>query len=422
MSNDLLTQHESFQYASAFERWLSGMTSLGNLQIRRVELDQKLGLRDSSGNLIEELISEKYLHDLEALDSFTKDAPPGLLPPSDQVILRSKSDDALNSFIMDAREMVESNPDGSTNPLATLFRKEITRQNYRNTALLAVLALIFLVSGFVALSHLKDLRKIRVQMEIERQKLDDTNLALKEIDNELQLRLDRERIERSEHEWLDKTVRSMSSQFKSTIDPDAIAESLVEGLGRALDVDVVLFYSFPNFPMPRLWKQWHRRSDTNVDGSLVVENESELFTLVENLWSKKRTIVVNDSHLINIAQDPNPKLAELSQMSARSWILVPLGAGTEILGCFGVGMFEKPRVWSGAEIELVEKVVSEVADVFIQARLFRQSMQIAENDAEVNRLVELDRVKNDLIENMNHELRTPLSSIIGYLAVIMSDT
>mgnify|MGYP001572566224 FL=1 len=48
MSNDLLTQHESFQYASAFERWLSGMTSLCNLQIRRVELDQKLGLRDSS--------------------------------------------------------------------------------------------------------------------------------------------------------------------------------------------------------------------------------------------------------------------------------------------------------------------------------------------------------------------------------------
>jgi signal transduction histidine kinase len=258
-------------------------------------------------------------------------------------------------------------------------------------------------------------------MESEREKLIESNVALKQVDDELQLRLDQERIDRVAREWLSSTIRSISSQFKSTIVPDTIAESLVESLGRALGVDIVLFYSFPNFPMQRIWKQWHPQADAGVEESMVVENESDLFQLVESLWNKKRSIVVNDSHLINVSQDPVPKLAAMSQMRARSWVMVPLGTGSQVLGCLGVGMFENPRVWSAAEIELIQKVVSEVAEVFIQARLFRQSMQIVENDAEVHRLVELDKVKNDFIENMNHELRTPLASIIGYLEVIMDD-
>ncbi|MEO8363281.1 MAG: GAF domain-containing sensor histidine kinase, partial [Ilumatobacteraceae bacterium] len=212
-----------------------------------------------------------------------------------------------------------------------------------------------------------------------------------------------------------------SLEFKSTIVPDTIAESLVEGLGKALGVDVVLFYSFAKNPMPRLWKQWHLKDEPEVEESVVTDYEPELLRLMEHMWNRKRKIIVNDSQLIDIARDPIPELAAITQLGARSWMMVPVGAGTQVLGCVAVGMVESPRVWSGSEIELVEKVIAEVADVFIQARLFRQSMQIAENDSEVNRLVELDKIKNDLIENMNHELRTPLTSIIGYLEVIMDD-
>ena len=420
-SNLLLTQHESLQFASSFERWLSGTTTRTNLEIRRDELAQKLAILGNSGVSTENVITPEYLNSLRALDSYLIGAPPALLSADEQAAIRSASDSDLNMFIIFSRQIAGPGTDGIVDPLATLFQDEIERQNYRNAALLVALTLIFLVAGFIAFTHLRELKKVRNQMVIEGQKLDESNVALKQVDNELRLRLDQERIDRAEREWLNSSVKSISLGFKATIDPDTIAESLVDGLGQVLGVDVVLFYSFAKHPMPRLWKQWHLKPEPEITESVVTEHESDLMRLMEHLWNRNRKIIVNDSSLIDIAHDPIPKLAAITQLGARSWMMFPLGAGTQILGCIAVGMVEKPRVWSASEIELVEKVAAEVADVFIQARLFRQSMQIAENDAEVNRLVELDKTKNDLIENMNHELRTPLTSIIGYLEVIMDD-
>ncbi len=47
--------------------------------------------------------------------------------------------------------------------------------------------------------------------------------------------------------------------------------------------------------------------------------------------------------------------------------------------------------------------------------------EIAKNEAILGRLVELDKVKSDLIQNVNHELRTQLTAIIGYLDMIIDD-
>lgn len=423
-SNVIQAQQESFQYASSFERWLSGITTRRNLEIRRDELAQKLTLLDISDAATEGQVSPEYIMSLRFLDLYLHGTPLGFLPRDEQINLRSKSEDDLNKFNVLASQLTGSSAVGSVDPLATLFQNEIARQNSRNAALLVALALVVLVvgfMGFVAFTHLRELKRVRNQMEIERQKLDESNIALKQVDNELQLRLDQERIDRAEREWLNSSVKSISLGFKATIDPDTIAESLVDGLGQVLGVDVVLFYSFAKHPMPRLWKQWHLKPEPEINESVVMDHESDLSRLMEYLWNRNRKIIVNDSSLIDIAHDPIPKLAAITQLGARSWMMIPLGAGTQILGCIAVGMVEKPRVWLASEIELVEKVATEVADVFIQARLFRQSMQIAENDAEVSRLIELDKIKNDLIENMNHELRTPLTSIIGYLEVIMDD-
>ncbi len=47
--------------------------------------------------------------------------------------------------------------------------------------------------------------------------------------------------------------------------------------------------------------------------------------------------------------------------------------------------------------------------------------EVAKNESLVGRLVELDKLKNDLIQNVNHELRTPLTSIIGYMDIIIGN-
>ena len=423
-SNVIQAQQESFQFAASFERWLSGITTRKNLEIRRDELAQKLELLDVTDAATEAQVSSEYLMSLRFLDQYLDGTPLGFLPREEQINLRSKSEEDLNQFNVLTSQLTGSSAVGSVDPLATLFQNEVMRQNSRNVALFVALALVLLVIGFIGhfgFTQLRDLRTIRHKLVLENRKLGESNVALKQIDEELQVRLDQERIDREESEWLNSAVRSISSELKITIVPESIAESLVEGLAKTLCVDVVLFYSFANQSMPRLWKQWHLNDESEVEDSLITNYEPDLQRLMEHLWNRNRKIIVNDSNLIDIAHDPIPKLAALTQMRARSWIMVPLGAGSQVLGCVAVGMVDNPRIWSTSEIELIERVVAEVAGVFTQARLFRQSMQIADNDAELSRLVEFDKVKNDLIENMNHELRTPLTSIIGYMEVIMDE-
>ncbi|MEO8363482.1 MAG: hypothetical protein ABI570_03760, partial [Ilumatobacteraceae bacterium] len=226
-SNIILTQHESLQFASSFDRWLSGTTTRANLDIRRSELTEKLAAIDNNGVPTQEHLTDAYLDSLRTLDSYLIGTPNGSLPPDQQVALRASSQSDLNMFIMLASEMTPTDSNGSIDPLETLFQKEIVRQNSRNAALLVALTLIFLVAGFIAFTHLRDLKKVRKKMEIEREKLDESNVAIKQIDDELQLRLNQERIDRAESEWINTTVRSISLEFKSTIVPDTIAESLV---------------------------------------------------------------------------------------------------------------------------------------------------------------------------------------------------
>ena len=300
--------------------------------------------------------------------------------------------------------------------LIRIFRFE---PDYIILMMLLVSTIIF--GGLMVRVRVRIFRRIAVRIETENRKLEETDLALRRVDDELQTRIDNERIETAGRQWLALTVRSISAQLKDTLSPDRIAETVVEGLGRELGVDIVLFYSFPNSTMPRLWKQWHRSTDVLVEESLLIENETGLLKLSESLWNKKRTIIVNDSDEVNVPHDLIPKITATARGRTRSWVMLPFGAGPQVLGCVGVGMAEEVRVWSSIELELIQQVVVDVANVFMHARMFDQMMQIAEHDAAVGRLTAHDKVKDDFIENMSHELRTPLTTIIGYMEMIVGD-
>jgi signal transduction histidine kinase len=132
-------------------------------------------------------------------------------------------------------------------------------------------------------------------------------------------------------------------------------------------------------------------------------------------------IVVNDSETIDALPYLYHELIPIKQVASRSWVLSMLGDVVRGLGYVWIGMSQDAREWSDAEIGFVRRIISDSSQILANAWMISQSMEIAANDAEVERLVELGKVKNSFIENMNHELRTPLTSIIGYLEVIMDD-
>lgn len=419
--NMVVTQHESLLFAVAFEQWLGGTITRRELQIRRALLAQRLIVRDDTGVVNGTRIPLDYFAVLRVLDGYIKVAPSGLLPPADRTVLRTKSSDALKEFAFESREMMKRVSGEMDEQTRQRIRNENTRRTNQYVVVLAILALMSLVTGFLAVSRHRSHQMATARAANERRELEGIRTALERAEVALAARLDLDRMERLDREWIDSGVRSIAEKMRGTVVPDEISELLVEGLGRTLGADFVVFCSFGEFQKSRIVKQWTQPNIAQIDISQITNHEPRLSDLARYLEKISRAIVVTDSRLSDASRDPFPDLLTLSQELARSWILAPVGTANHGFGYVWIGMVNNPRVWSSAEVEFIQQVDAEAAQVLSHAWIFSQAMRIAENDAVVERLVELDNAKDDFIENMNHELRTPLTSIIGYLEMIVGD-
>lgn len=415
------SERESLIFVVSFERWLNGSITLRELQIRRAFLARRLEVSDVEGISNGTRASVGYMKELRALDDYMKLAEPGFLSPDDQIDLRAKSESALKNFVFETNKLVSIVSMGSDERINQLVRIANSNRANSSGAILAVLILVFTVAGSLLVVRLRYFRRVQFLIEHDRQKNEERDSVLRRVEHELQSRLEKERMDRSDQEWIDATTRSISSQFKSTLIPERVAELLGEELGRVLGADTVLSLALDESHLSKFLTQWNQNPKIEFKESYLTQHGSDLFALASRIWRDKRVVTVNDSRLIDISHDPIPKFAEEAQQRLRSWVIAPVGYGPQVLGLLCVAMEEDARVWSAAEVGLIKSVASESANAYINLRIFHQTMQVAENDATVARLIELDKAKNDLIENMNHELRSPLTSIIGYVEMMIGD-
>jgi signal transduction histidine kinase len=99
-------------------------------------------------------------------------------------------------------------------------------------------------------------------------------------------------------------------------------------------------------------------------------------------------------------------------------VIVPILGEKEVIGGLCVGASE-PRSWSADEVALIEAVGRQLGTAAERLRLLRKVHQHARDlEVAVAQLQELDRLKNEFMQNASHELRTPLSLIRGYMELI----
>ena len=297
----------------------------------------------------------------------------------------------------------------------------LVRFDREHNDLLVIVVLTILVSGSLVYSRLRVFRRIAVRIEIEKRKLEETDSALRRANVKLQTRIDNDRKEREEDQWVHATTRSITLQFKSTFIPEKIAEIVVEGLGRALGADIVIGFAVGELYLSEFSKQWNVRPEAKFDESLLKKYGSDMSALADRLWRERRVVVMNDSHLIDVSRGPISGFAAAARQRARSWVVAPISHGPEVLGLLLIAMQEDVRFWSAAEVKLIQDVAFESAYAYLNLQVFSQMAEIVKGDAELDRLAELDKVKNNFIENLNHELRSPLTSIIGYVDLMIGD-
>ena len=98
---------------------------------------------------------------------------------------------------------------------------------------------------------------------------------------------------------------------------------------------------------------------------------------------------------------------------------MPLVYEREVRGMVSYGAKQSGREYSAEDFRALGTLTDQLALSLENGRLYEESIAARRKAEESNqRLVEMDRIKKDFVANICHELRTPVSTIIGYGEVL----
>jgi len=102
----------------------------------------------------------------------------------------------------------------------------------------------------------------------------------------------------------------------------------------------------------------------------------------------------------------------LREAGIGSHLLTPFGVGAEMLGIVAAERAGPGRPWSTAEVDAVESIAADIGRGLHHARLYEAENRLVED------LQSLDAAKSDFFATVSHELRSPLTSIEGYVEML----
>ncbi len=93
-------------------------------------------------------------------------------------------------------------------------------------------------------------------------------------------------------------------------------------------------------------------------------------------------------------------------------VSAPISVGQEMLGLVVVARMAKPGEFNERELAAIGDIARELGRIVLNSRLYESESRL------VAELQELDRYKSELIATISHELKTPLTSIIGHVELL----
>ena len=101
-------------------------------------------------------------------------------------------------------------------------------------------------------------------------------------------------------------------------------------------------------------------------------------------------------------------------------IFIPLVFESHVYGYVAVGPKRSRREYTAEDLRLIGTLTEQLALSLENARLFDELARAYDRaESSMNKLLEMDRIKKNFVANICHELRTPVSTIIGYSEVLL---
>jgi signal transduction histidine kinase len=139
--------------------------------------------------------------------------------------------------------------------------------------------------------------------------------------------------------------------------------------------------------------------------------------LAARAWELGRPVVVHEGNSCpldeGLTEDQRILVRELvADNDGFSLMFAPVAVGRELLGYLLLARDVSVSAWTQDQQEAVMEVGRALGRVVLNARLYERERHL------VGELQELDRYKGELIATISHELKTPLTSIIGHIELL----
>ncbi len=202
----------------------------------------------------------------------------------------------------------------------------------------------------------------------------------------------------------ERLINAITAAMRRSLNPHEVLAVAVRELGQTFDHCRCLLYR-----LSPIEEQVKIEYESVAPGLPSLKGETWHITdnpLIQVALTQERAIAIAD---VNMVADlrANPVLKKLVECcSIRSWLLVPIRYQSTPLGMLELHYGgSEPYFWHADDLSLVEAIATQAGVALTQAQAY--------TDLEVlnHQLKVIERTKSNLTAIVNHELRTPLSTI-----------
>ncbi len=215
------------------------------------------------------------------------------------------------------------------------------------------------------------------------------------------------------HAQLYRAIRSRAARLKalndiglalSRLELNDVIRTVYESVAAIMDVDV--FYVALYDPKAERLRLRHIK---NRDEWLPDNDEAPLTGLVGYVIRRREVLLIGDTRRDGY---PVPALRFDREEDTRNVVIIPLIAQDKVIGALSVQSFQPDSI-KPPDVKMLEAIASQTAVAIRNAQLY-------DTLAEANRELEAqERLQNELVQNLSHEMRNPLSFVKGYTNLLL---
>lgn len=205
------------------------------------------------------------------------------------------------------------------------------------------------------------------------------------------------------------TVQREISLYLRTLEPArSLAKGFIDKLSFSLGVDDALVLYQPKSLDPLVVF-----TDALAARGSAVVNDADW---AKEFWSAGDYRAVTRAEMLNHPRYDDGRARWLNIFNQwQAEVLLPLVYEQEVRGVVAFGAKRSRRDYTAEDFRLLATLTDQLALSLENGRLYEASVQARQRVEAANQeLVETNRIKKDFVANICHELRTPVSTIIGY--------